>query len=492
MSCNFIHCNVIIVTMTSWVPELRKSGAPIYVEIADAIARDIDSGRLKPRDKLPPQRNLAFDIKVTIGTVSRGYALARERGLVSGEIGRGTYINDGKAEIGSSVPRQSAPPTPGYAVIPPPDGVHPAPGKLRLDSTSATEIGQSAVIARHMQEIISAYPEKTTDYIRTLKPEWQAAGQEWLTHGNWRPERSGIVPTLGVHAGMMAVIASLTAPGDKVAFEAVTYASLARAVNLIGRRAIAAPMTPDGVDIEALEGICANLHPKILVTIPTLQNPTTVIMPPARRRQLAELARRHNLWLIEDNIYGAKLHDTPAPVASYAPERTFFLSGLSKTVAAGLRAGWVASPPGYAERLPVAHKLLTGGMPFLLAEKGARIVLSGEAEEIAGKVRAVNRRRVDVVREIFAGLDFASHPDCPFIWLKMPESWRTGTYVQVARDIGLLVDGDYEFQFTQAETSLHRVRIAFSTISDGKVAEDALRKLRNLLDAGPSGYDSYA
>ena len=480
--------------MTNWMPELVRTGAPIYVEIADAIARDIDSGRLAPGEKLPPQRNLAFDIKVTVGTISRAYALARERGLVTGEVGRGTYVHEGANPLGAPPePVQSDTPADGaFQASDEPVGVQPAPGKLRLDSTSASEVGQSRIITRHMTEILAEYPTKTTDYIRALKPEWQHAGQEWLTHGNWRPDLSSIVPTLGVHAGMMAVIAAMTVPGDKIAFEALTYASLARAVNLIGRRAIAVPMHDNMLDIEAFDTICANQHPKLLVTIPTLQNPTTSIMPSQVRRHLAQVAQRHNIWLIEDNIYGAKLANTPAPIAAYAPERTFHLSGLSKSVAAGLRAGWGSCPQGYASRIPTAHKLLTGGMPFLLAEKGARIVLSGEAEQIAHKVRKEIKLRVAVAGTVFSGLDFDIHPSCPFMWLKLPEPWRTGTFVSTARDIGMLIDGDDEFQFSQDEASQHRVRIAFSTVPDHRVLSQALTKLRILLDAGPSGYDSYA
>ncbi|NND50686.1 MAG: PLP-dependent aminotransferase family protein, partial [Rhizobiales bacterium] len=395
---------------------MARTGAPIYVEIADAIARDIDSGRLIPGEKLPPQRNLAFDIKVTVGTISRAYSLARERGLVTGEVGRGTYVHSAvnPLVLAGEPLNNATPPDIAPQASDEPVGVHPEPGKLRLDSTSATEVGQSAIIARHMMKILSEYPTKTTDYIRALKPEWQHAGREWLTHGDWRPDLSGIVPTLGVHAGMMAVIAAMTVPGDKIAFEALTYASLARAVNLIGRRAIAVPMKDNMLDVEAFENVCANQHPKLLVTIPTLQNPTTSIMPPQVRRQLAQIAQRHNIWLIEDNIYGAKLAGTPAPIAAYAPERTFHLSGLSKSVAAGLRAGWVSCPQGYAARVPTAHKLLTGGMPFLLAEKGARIVLSGEAEEIAARVRKETKLRVAVAGTVFSGLEFDIHPSCPF------------------------------------------------------------------------------
>ena len=488
--------------MTNWLPDLPRTGAPLYVEIADAMQRDIDGGVLQPGEKLPPQRNLAFDIGVTIGTVGRAYALARERGLVTGEVGRGTYVRDTTGTLAASPPRL---PLPGYAktvreaeaetgasVDIAPDGSPIAQGKLRLDSTSAVEIGQAGLMARHVSDIMAAYPTRTTDYIRTLKPEWQQAGAEWLATGGWTPDSSGIVPTLGVHAGMMAVIGAITAPGDKIAFEGLTYASIARAVSLIGRRPVAVPMAERGLDVDAFDHLCANQHPKALVIIPTIHNPTAAVMPQAEREQLAAIARKHNVRIIEDNIYGTRLSGTPAPIAAIAPEITFHLSGLSKAVAAGLRAGWVSCPPGFVGSVPVAHKMVTGGMPFLLAETAARMVLSGEADVVTGQVRAETAARLQIVRKVLDGYQFASHDSCPFVWLKLPEPWRSSLFVSAARDAGILIDGDDEFRFTQAAPSTHHVRIAFSTLPDRASLERAIDRLRMLLEAGPSGYDSYA
>jgi len=118
-------------------------------------------------------------------------------------------------------------------------------------------------------------------------------------------------------------------------------------------------------------------------------------------------------------------------------------------------------------------------------------VLTGEANTIARSVQRENRTRLAIINEVLSGHDYRSHDNGPFVWLKLPEPWRASLFVSAARDIGLLVDGDDEFQFSQDQTSLHRVRIAFSTLPSHAVLRDALIRLRRLLDAGPSGYDSY-
>ncbi len=88
--------------MTNWLPNLSDAKGPLYMRLADAIEHDIDSGVLRTGSKLPPHRNLAFDIGVTVGTVSRAYAVVRERGLVTGEVGRGTYIKSANTETSAA------------------------------------------------------------------------------------------------------------------------------------------------------------------------------------------------------------------------------------------------------------------------------------------------------------------------------------------------------------------------------------------------------
>src|SRR5690606_15707424 len=118
--------------MTNWIPDLSNRTGPLYLQLADAIEEAIGNGGLPAGVKLPPQRNLAFDLKVTIGTIGRAYALAHERGLVTGEVGRGTYV------LGEESPE-------GGLAASGLSGTKPADvpvGKIRLDSTAAPEVGQ--------------------------------------------------------------------------------------------------------------------------------------------------------------------------------------------------------------------------------------------------------------------------------------------------------------------------------------------------------------
>lgn len=454
------------------------------MRLADCIETDIEEGILPAGTKLPPQRDLAYDIGVTIGTIGRAYALVRERGLVSGEVGRGTFVLGRDAEpdkrdveIAHQVSGTRAP----YA----------APGKLVMDSTSAPDVGQGEVIGRLAGEIARDHPDKIIDYTRSWPADWREAGARWLATDGWKPDPQTVVPTVGVHASAMAVIAAMTAPGDKIAFEQLTYSSISRSASLIGRRSVVVNIDEHGPIPEDFDRLCAQQHPKLAFFIPSLHNPTLTITPVNRRREIAEIARKHNVWLIEDSIYGALLDQPPTPISAFLPERTFHIGGLSKTVSAGVRAGWVSCPANLAPRIQVAHKMMTGGLPFMLAELSSRMVMSGAADTIRQAARVEIETREAMVRRAFAGLDFVSHKRAPFLWMKLPDPWLSGTFKQAAASEGVLVDDEDEYKPGRTEHFYHRIRVGFSTLRRREDVVAGVTILRRLIDNPNAGYDSY-
>jgi DNA-binding transcriptional MocR family regulator len=363
--------------------------------------------------------------------------------------------------------------------------------KLPMDSTAAPNVGQAGVLGEMAAQIAREHPDEIISYTRKLPKAWAEAGRRWLSVGDWQPDAENIVPALGAHAAILAVIAAVTAPGDRIAFEHLTYSSIARSANLIGRRSITVAMDADGLDLEDFERVCAQQHPKLAFLVPGLHNPTLTIMPEDRRRAVAEIARRHNVWLIEDAIYAALLDEQPPPLATFAPERTFHVGSLSKTVSAGVRGGWVACPPHLAARVLTSTKMLTGGTPFLLAELSARLVLSGQADAIRARVRKEFAARGGIARGGLKGYEFNFHERAPFVWVKLPEPWLSGTFKQAAADEGVLIDDEDEYKCGRTDRAFHRVRIGFSAPKSRQAVAEGFAKLRSLLDNRMAGHDTY-
>jgi len=470
--------------MTNWLPDLTSTKGPLYVRIADATERDIKHGRLADGAKLPPQRDIAYDMGVTIGTISRAYNLLRERGLVSGEVGRGTYVLAAHRE---------APAPAGDPVVARFGGTRPltAPtGKLRFDTTAAVDVGQAAIIAQLMADIARDYPDELASYTRALAPHWLEAGRRWLASGDWAPHVETITPHLGVHAAVVAIIAAVTNPGDRFLCEHLTYSQVARSATLIGRQVCLVDSDSDGILPEDFERVCAREHPKLAFIISSGQNPTLSTLPEERRRQIADIARRYNVFLIEDYIYGALLQDRIPLLAEIAPDRTFLVGGLSKAVAAGVRGAWVAAPDHFSQRLRVTQKMTSGGLPFVLAELSAQLVLSGAADDIRKRVVEEIGIRERHVRDIFAGHVFRSRPCIPFFWLQLPEPWLSGTFKQAALNEGVLIDDEDEFKAGRSSRVYHHVRVGFSEGREREAVIAGLHTLRRLLDGGPAAYET--
>ncbi|WP_084365537.1 PLP-dependent aminotransferase family protein [Rhizobium sp. RU36D] len=474
--------------MTNWLPDLKTGDGPIYIRLADQMETAISEGILPAGSKLPPQRNLAYDLGVTIGTISRAYALMHERGLVSGEVGRGTYV------LGRTDPHLN--PSAGIEVSPYAMGgtrpVTPPDGKIRFDSTAAPDVGQGQLLEKHISAILKDHPLDIASYTRTFPEHWFEAGARWLACGNWHPFAENVVPTLGAHAGVMAVISALTAPGDRIIFEHHTYSQISRSAGLAGRRTTLVDSDADGILPDDFERVCAQQHPKMAFIMSSAQNPTLATLPVERRKAIVDIARRYNVWLVEDNLYGAMSHNAIPLLAELGPERTFLVGGLSKAVAAGVRGGWVACPPHFSQRVRIAHRMMTGGIPFLLAELCARLVVSGDAAEISARCAQEIREREKIVTEHLTGYDYRSSPEIPFLWLKLPEPWLSGTYKNAAYTDGVLIDDEDEFKAGRSEKTTHRIRISFSAPQTRAEVLSGMRTLRHLLENGSAGYDSIA
>ncbi len=208
--------------MTNWHPEIPEGQGPLYIRLADRIAEDIATGALGAGSKLPPQRDLAYDLGVTVGTIGRAYALIRQRGLVSGEVGRGTFVlgstyepsleEDTKPNLdrptqqtnGSAAHDMSASSWTQGAMHMPKDVAFggtrvmvPSPEAIRFDSTSAPEIGQAGVIGRLTADITRDAPYEIASYTRSVPESWRQAGRIWLSRAGWQPPEGSIVPTTG-------------------------------------------------------------------------------------------------------------------------------------------------------------------------------------------------------------------------------------------------------------------------------------------------------
>jgi DNA-binding transcriptional MocR family regulator len=198
--------------------------------------------------------------------------------------------------------------------------------------------------------------------------------------------------------------------------------------------------------------------------MPTLHNPTTSTMPEARRREIAEIAVRYSVPLIEDDIYSGFYEDADLPpLAALAEGFGYYLTSLSKTVAPGLRTGFVVAPDAAAaERVAAAVRASCWMAPPLLAEISARWITDGTALRVLENHRQSASERRALARRILGNADYHAPPGSLHVWLNLPEPWRAGDFVATLRDQGVAIAAAETFAIGRASAP-HAVRVCLGT-----------------------------
>ncbi|MGH8447617.1 MAG: PLP-dependent aminotransferase family protein [Solimonas sp.] len=390
-----------------WVHAINASDRPAYVAIADVIADDIQAGHLTANQRLPTLRQLAQDLKLNFTTVARGYAEAQRRGLIDARPGHGTVVRE---MVGSGPVRRPV-----------------AAGNL-IDMTMnmPPEPQDPALLARFAEGYASLRGYDAYALLRYQEfggtHEDREAGARWLNLPGVGGQRVLVCP--GVQSALLALFTVLARPGDTIACEAVTYPGIKGLAAQLGIRLVGLPADGEGLDPEAFGALCAADLPKALYVNPTLLNPTTATLPLARREAIAEIARRYGVPVIEDDAY-ARLPAQPLPaIATLAPELTFYLTGFSKCLGAGLRVGYLTTPNvRYTARLSAVLRTTSVMASPVLTALATRWIDDGTAGMAAQAVREESRARQKLAARILRRAEFAADPDAFHLWLKTPEPW---------------------------------------------------------------------
>ena len=455
--------------MTSWTPRLDERSGPRYLAIADQLAKDLDAGVLKPGDRLPTHRELAWKLGVTVGTVTRAYSEAERRGLIAGEVGRGTFIRDQRMDVPLPAP---APVADDSFVdlgrnFPTPERPSPALVRAISDVATSPELG-----------LLLSYATNTG------LPAHRAAAVEWLARAGLDAAPSEIVVTNGAQHAMTLAMAACARAGDVVLTEQLTFYGMKSVATLLSLRLHGVEMDEYGLLPEALDAACRQVSPKALYCIPTLQNPTAATMPAERRQEIARICERHNVLLVEDDIYGFLSPNGPKPVSSVCPQNSVYITSLSKSVAPGLRVGYMRAPGALLDRLASTLRATTWMATPLMAEIASRLVRSGEAARMAESQRAEAIARQAIATRVLAGFDYSTHPTSFHLWLTLPEPWRREEFSAQIRQRGVGVASAEAFAVGRAPVP-HAVRIGLSATRDRPTLERALSTIAGLLREPP-------
>jgi DNA-binding transcriptional MocR family regulator len=399
-----------------WIPDLPTDGTPLFHQILAALERAIRDGGLKAGERLPPQRVLARTLGVSVGTVTRAYEEADRRGLTLGHVGRGTYI--ARAQEYESA--RSAGPLVDLSINVPPMA---AAERLLMEAWGKV---------RRRAEFAKALNYGPVEGL----PEYRQLMATWLTHtaGVDTIDPSRIVITNGAQSAMDLAFSTLCKAGDVILTEELTFSVMKAIAQYRGYCLAPVAMDEEGILPDALAAAAKATGARVLYTMPTLQNPTARTLSLARRMELIKVARRLDMVFVEDDVYAAYVErrDAPPPLVNLAPEITYYVSGLSKSLAPGLRTGFVVAPTAVgAARVAVGLRISAHSaqsMGLLIAQQA---IEDGSAEQILRENRKLLRTRASAIRTALNLRPERLASMSPHVWLPATEGEATRLEAQL-------------------------------------------------------------
>ncbi|MFD0316223.1 aminotransferase-like domain-containing protein [Streptomyces flavalbus] len=394
-----------------------------YLRIADRIAADIASGRLSPGQRLPPQRAFARRHGIAASTAERVYGELVRRGLVVGEVGRGTFVRAHRDAAGD-----------GRSLVEP--AGTPVPVDLQLNYPSVP--GQSALLAPALAPLLR--PDVLTEALRPAAATGTGAAREAAAGLLGVPDPARVLFTGNARQAIAAALASLVRPGGRVGVDELTYPLVKEIAGRLGVTLVPVAMDGGGMRPDALVAVHRAAALSALYLQPTLHNPTSVTMGEGRRRDLAEVVEGLGLPVVEDRIWSFLYDDGPAPFARYAPGLTHLVDGLSKRVAPGLTVGFLVVPEDRVDA--VAAAIRSGGWSagrFAL-EAAVRWTADGTVARLVAAKRADAARRQRLVARALAGVGaLRTDPRAYYAWWELPSPWRADTFAAAAARRGIAV-----------------------------------------------------
>ena len=439
-----------------------------YIGLVDELAAAIAAGRLKPGDRLLPQRAFAYEKGIAASTAGRVYAELLRRGLVVGEVGRGTFVAGGLASP---------------ALV----RAEPRDGRIDLEFNFPTVAIQFQLIARSLTGL-----QRLDSMSTSMGPVTQGRLEsarlvvaEFMRTSRWQPRADGFVFTGCGRQSIAAAVSALVPVGGRLGVEAITYATIKNIAAKLGVTVVPIAVDSEGIRPDAV----AKAHRLGALTAlylqPVLHNPIGHSMTAARREEVTKLAARLGLFIIEDLVYGF-LSDDP-PLAASAGDRCVVVDSLSKRIAPGVAVGFLHVPASLRERVAATVRAGAWSVSSLALELGTRLMGNGTAAEITRLKRTDARKRQEIVAQCLAGFEIVADTRSYHVWVQLPDGWRSEGFVAAAARYGISLTPSSAFTIAPGHAP-NAVRLALGLPTHAQL-RTAANRLAQLLATHPDEAD---
>jgi len=451
-----------------WNPKIIDTDKVLYVAIADAIERDIHLGILKPNEKMPPQRSLAKTIGVNLTTISRAYNEAVKRRLISGIIGRGTFVSQNdKKNI--TLPE----------ILSNDDDIIELGlvGSIKIGGYDVSKLLKAVSEDNSLDELLDYVPNQ--GLLRHRK-----VAAKWIKQYGLEADPNHIVICAGAMHAINCCLLSFFEPGDRVAVDSLTFTGFKNAAQLNRIKLEPIAMDLEGMIPESLENVCKKFQIKGIYLMPNMQNPTATVMSTERKQAIADIILEYGITLIEDDIYNfTNLTDRTA-LSTLVPDNGIFICGVSKALFPGLRIAFTVVPERFLYKFTQAVTNTVWMATPISSELVTRLIESGAATKIVNKKKQVIAHRLQLAKTAFEGLSFQSAENSMFLWLNLPEGWSCEDFENTALMNKIRVISAYKF-YVGNQLPPNSIRISLGCVKNDEQLIKGLNVLIRILKQDP-------
>ncbi|RED53920.1 DNA-binding transcriptional MocR family regulator [Aestuariispira insulae] len=408
---------------------------PKYPHLEQLFRRAIEDGTLTPGDKLPPLRQASWEAGCSLGTMARVYSALERQGLVTSEVGRGTFVKEPDSLTAN-------------VILPPGSG---GSADLSMINLVQNEIHHSQAenlvrqaMARAAEKLpsvmITGYGDGSGHH--EMKPRLMPLLDPSLQDLN----PGDLILTHGVQHALYTILSRMAGKGDGVAVEPLSYPGIRAIIAQHGLTCHSVETDEDGILPDSLDMVCRDGRVRLLLTSPTGQNPTGITTSLERRQAICEVARRRDLLIVEDDIYGHLYPESPPPYAALLPEQSIYLTGLSKRVAPALRVGLALVPT--RQNLLMAQTITTQCWmvsPLLAAAAADIAERDDQLSKMADDCIARSKARAATLSKRLGGLVQGIEACRPHAWITLPEGVTDEMLEPIAKSHGVLITEGYRF-----------------------------------------------
>ena len=464
---------------TIWHPVTGQGQGPKYKVVAEMIRKAIEGGKLTEGEKLPPVRELAWRLSITPGTVARAYTLLTDEGTLLAEVGRGTFV----AAPSGAKPIYREP------LIEEDAAIHNAESQgyqVNLVSPHLPSVGQARLIRELLTEVAQDPPSGMMHYPnrRNLQAACDAAAQ-WVSEfapGPVHPDQ--VVLAHGGQNGILTIMQTvLRGRKPVILVEELSYPGFRRAAEILRAEVVPVEMDQDGVIPDAFEAAVKTHDAQIFCTSPEVHNPTCGFTPLKRREELAAIAQRNNVQIIDDDCYRLGVAQAPG-YRQLAPEISWHVSSISKSVTPALRLGIAIAPQRQAAQLRRISENAFFGLATPMGDLFAKLLVDPRLPPLIEETKRQIGTYVQCAVNGLGGYDIAWRSDVSFLFLHLPEGWRAGAFAQAAQENGVRLRPAEEYACRESRAP-HAVRFAINAGVSLDNFEAAILRLRDLLDNPP-------